>query len=154
MAQALAQARAMGGQQGEPGLESPTGQRILENLAIAASGYGAGNLGAGLAAALAKRGVPAMQALGEAGSIFPEGTPPAELPVIPPGAKTGDAHALHAYFDKLTNRDYYNVFGDPASPGVKNAGWGSSVSAETLKKYGIPIVGKEPPRSFAQPTFK
>ena len=61
-------------QQGEPGLESPFGQRLLENAAIAAGGYGMGQLGGTVAQVLASRGVPAMQALGEAGAIFPEGT--------------------------------------------------------------------------------
>lgn len=75
IAEVLAQARAMGGQQGEPGLESPLGQRLLENAGIAAGGYGAGQLGGGIAQLLAARGVPALQELGQAGAIFPEGAP-------------------------------------------------------------------------------
>lgn len=152
IAQALAQARAMGGQPGEPGLESPTGQRILENLGIAAGGYGAGNLGGSLAAAAVKKGLPMAQSLGEAGAIFPEGTPPESLPELPSGVNTGDPHALFAYHDNfgpgMTKRAIYNVFGDPANPAVKQAGFGSSVTMDMLKKYGIPVVGKEAKRAF------
>lgn len=75
IAQALAQAKAMGGQPGEPGLESPMGQKILQNLAIAAGGYGMGNLGGSIAQALAQHAGPALQSMGEAGAIFPEGAP-------------------------------------------------------------------------------
>lgn len=75
IAQALARARQMGGQSGEPGLESPIEQRILENLSIAAGGYGAGNAGARVAQALVQNGLPMMQSLGQAGAIFPEGAP-------------------------------------------------------------------------------
>ncbi len=57
----------------EPGLESPFGQRILENLGHAAGGYAMGGAGSHIAAALAQKGLPAMQALGQAGAIFPEG---------------------------------------------------------------------------------
>lgn len=152
IAQALAQARAMGGQPGETGLESPVGQRILENLGTVAGGYGVGKLGSGLALAMAKRGIPMAQALGEAGAVFPEGTPPASLPAIAGGAKTGDPHALFAYHDDfgpgMTKRALYNVFGDPSHEAIQKAGWGSSVTAEMLKKFGIPIVGKEAARTF------
>lgn len=158
IAQALAQAQAMGGQQGEPGLESPTGQRILENLNKAAGGYGVGQLGAGIVSALAKQGLPMAQGLGEAGSVFPESVPPEELPVVAPNSKTGDPHALFAYKDNfgpgMTERKIYNVFGDPAHPAIKEAGWGSSLGESDLKKFGIPITGKEPPRTFSQPKFK
>lgn len=75
MAQALAQARAMGGQPGEPGLQSPPGQRMLENLGQVAGGYGMGAAGGQIASALMARGIPALQGLGQAGAIFPEGAP-------------------------------------------------------------------------------
>ncbi len=140
----------MGGQSGEPGLESPFGQRLLENAGIAAGGYGMGTLGASMAGALAKAGAPALEGLGEAGAIFPEGTPPDSLPEVPSGSKTGDPHALFAYNESpdFGGQPMYNVFGDPAHPAIKGAGWGSSVTSDTLKKFGIPIVGKEPPRAF------
>lgn len=157
MAQALAQARAMGGQAGEPGLQSPPGQQMLENLAHVASGYGMGSAGANILAALAKKGVPALQGLGEAGAVFPEGTPPESLPEIAAGSKTGDPHALFAYHDdfgpNMTKRAVYNVFGDPAHPTIKEVGLGSSVGEDVLKKFGIPIVGREAPRSFLQKGF-
>lgn len=88
----------------------------------------------------------------EAGAIFPEGTASEALPVVARGAKTGDPHALYAYSDnfgpEMAKRDLYNIFGDPTHPAVQQAGWGSSVTGDVLKKFGIPIVGKEPPRSF------
>lgn len=152
MAEALAQANAMGGQQGDPGLETPPEAMFLQNLSHLATGYGMGNLGATVAQALARKALPAMEAMGEAGAIFPEGTPPENLPVVPKGSKTGDPHALFAYHDdfgpNMSKRAIYNLFGDPANPALKQAGWGSSVSEDVLKKYGIPITGKEPPRTF------
>lgn len=158
IAEALAQARDMGGQPGEPGLESPFGQRLLQNANIAAGGYGMGGLGANIAKILAAKALPQMQALGEAGAVFPEGTPPENLPVIPPGAKTGDPHALFAYKDNfgpgMTEREIYNVFGDPAHPAIQAAGHGSSVTKDVLEKLGIPVIGKEAPRSFYQPKFR
>jgi len=139
----------------EPGLESPTGQRILQNLAVAAGGYGMGNLGGSIATALAQKAAPALGALGEAGAVFPEGTPPSQLPEIPSGAKTGDPHALFAYQQKLgpefPAEDYYNLFGDKDAllkMTEGNHGFGSSVTADTVKKYGIPIIGKQAQRVF------
>lgn len=147
IAEALAQAKAMGGQPGEPGLESPAGQQMLEKLVTVAGGYGVGNMGANIARALAQKGLPAMQGLGEAGAIFPEGTPIEALPGIAKGAKTGDPHALFAYEDMfgpgMTKRSIYNIFGDPSHPVIQKAGWGSSLPAEALKKFGIPITGKQ-----------
>ena len=147
MAQALAQARAMGGQPGEPGLETPIEARILENLNHAASGYLMGGAGAKMAQALAAKGLPLAQSLGQAGAIFPEGTAPELLPGIAKGAKTGDPHALFAYEDTfgpgMTKRALYNIFGDVNHPAIKQAGWGSSVPADVLKKFGIPITGKQ-----------
>ena len=75
LARASAQSQVMGGQPGEPGLESPPGQKILENLGTVAGGYATGGLGTKMAQALAAKGIPAMQAMGEAGAIFPEGMP-------------------------------------------------------------------------------
>lgn len=151
----------MGGQPGEPGLESPFGQRLLQNANIAAGGYGMGGLGANIAKILAARALPQMQALGEAGAIFPKGTPPENLPVIEGGAKTGDPHALFAYRQKLganfPDEDYYNLFGDKDAllkMTQGKHGFGSSVRADTLEKLGIPIVGREAPRSFVQRPFK
>lgn len=134
------------------GMETPIEAKLLENLGHAASGYMAGNAGAKIAQALIGRAVPALQGLGESGAIFPEGTSPDALPVMARGAKTGDPHALFAYHDNfgpgMSKRALYNVFGDPSQEAVKGAGWGSSVTEDVLKKFGIPIVGKEPPRSF------
>lgn len=83
----------------------------------------------------------------ETGAVFPEGTMPDLLPGIAKGAKTGDPHALYAYTDNfgpgMTPRSIYNVFGDPTHPAVKAAGWGSSLPAESLQKFGIPITGKQ-----------
>lgn len=156
IAQALAQANAMGGQSGEPGLESPFEQRLLQNAGIAASGYGAGSMGATLLKALASKSLPAMEGLGEAGAIFPKGTPPESLPVIPSGSKVGDPHALFAYTEHpdFGGESMYNVWGDPAHPLIQKAGHGSTVSMETLEKLGIPVIGREPPRSFTQKAFR
>lgn len=158
MAQALAQAQEMGGQQGEPGLETPPEAAFLQNMGHVATGYGMGNLGATIAQALAAKAVPAMGALGEAGAIFPEGTPPESLPVIQPGSKTGDPHALFAYKSDMNPegemRDMYNIFGDPEHPAIKAAGHGSTVTANMLKQFNIPIIGREAPRSFLQRKFK
>lgn len=152
IAKALAMAQSMGGQAGEPGLQDPPEQQILERLGMVANGYGAGNLGGSLAGALAQKAGPALEGLGEAGAIFPEGTPPSELPEIAPGSKTGDPHALFAYQDDfgpgMTKRDIYNVFGDPTSEAVKKVGFGSSVPADVLKKLGIPIIGKQAKQAF------
>lgn len=83
----------------------------------------------------------------EAGAVFPEGTAPEILPAITKGAKTGDPHALFAYEDSfgpgMTKRKLFNIFGDPSHPAIQKAGWGSSVTADTLAKYGIPITGKQ-----------
>lgn len=138
----------MGGQPGEPGLESPPGQQMVEKLGVVAGGYGMGSMGATIAKALAQKGLPMAEGLGEAGALFPEES----LPVMPRGAKTGDPHALYAYHDDFgpegTKRAMFNVFGDPSNPAVKQAGWGSSITEAMLKKFGIPIVGREPPRAF------
>jgi hypothetical protein len=71
-----------------------------------------------------------------------------ELPVMQPGSKTGDPHALFSYNDKFgpggADRSLYNVFGDPEHPAVKQTGFGSSVTKADLDKAGIPVVGREP----------
>lgn len=91
IAQALAQAQAMGGQPGEPGLQSPPGQQILQNLATVAGGYGMGSMGGNIASALAQKGLPALQGMGEAGAIFPEGGP---LPSITTKAMKDEIDAV------------------------------------------------------------
>lgn len=148
IAQALAKmSGANPGDYDSVGLESPPEQQILQNLAAVAGGYGMGAMGTGIAQALAKNAAPALEGLGEAGAIFPEGTPPESLPSVPKGAKTGDPHALYAYSDNfgpdMSKRDIYNVFGDPSSPALQQAGWGSSLPADALQKFGIPITGKQ-----------
>jgi len=71
-----------------------------------------------------------------------------ELPIIPPGSKTGDPHALFAFNDKFgpegAERSVYNVFGDPEHPAIKSTGWGSSVAKDKLDEAGIPITGRQP----------
>jgi hypothetical protein len=72
-----------------------------------------------------------------------------DLPVVQPGAKTGDPHALFAYNDNYgpgkTERSLYNIFGDPGHPRLTQAGgYGSSVTKEILDQAGIPVVGREP----------
>lgn len=57
------------------GLQVPPEQQMLNNLAMVGSGYQMGGLGAGIAKTLAAEGLPALQGLGEAGAIFPEGAP-------------------------------------------------------------------------------
>lgn len=108
----------------------------------------AGAAGPALARALASMGRSAPRILAsQAGAIFPENTAPELLPAIAKGAKTGDPHALFAYTDDfgpgMTKRAIYNVFGDPNNPVLKEAGWGSSLPVEMLKKFGIPITGKQ-----------
>lgn len=89
--------------------------------------------------------------------VPPETPPPAApvppeapkgLPVVEPGAKTGDPHALFAFNDQMgpggTPRSIYNVFGDPEHPAVKGIGFGSSVTKADLDKAGIPVTGREP----------
>jgi len=70
------------------------------------------------------------------------------LPIVQPGSKVGDPHALFAYNDKFgkggTDRAIYNVFGDPAHPVLKAKGWGSSLPKADLEAAGIPITGAEP----------
>jgi hypothetical protein len=82
--------------------------------------------------------------------IAAENAPPVgapELPVMPPGTKTGDPHALFAYNDKFgpggSERSIYNVFGDPANPATQKVGWGSSVTPDALEQAGIKVTGRE-----------
>ncbi len=72
-----------------------------------------------------------------------------DLPVMQPGVKTGEPHALFAYNDDYgpggTKRSIYNMFGDPGNPRLNQAGgYGSSVTKDILDQAGIPIVGREP----------
>lgn len=77
------------------------------------------------------------------------------LPVMQPGTKTGEPHALFAYNDDFgpggSKRSIYNVFGDPDHPAVKDIGFGSSVTKADLDKAGIPIVGREPRSTAWEP---
>lgn len=128
----------------EPGLEQPPEMKILAALNQVAGGYGAGKLGSGIIEALAQKGLPALQGMGQAGAIFPEEAG-AALPEVESGAKVGEPHALFAYKDNYgpggSSRDIYNVFGDPGNPAVQKVGWGSSVTKDMLDKAGIPIKG-------------
>lgn len=65
------------------GLRTPVEAKFLTNLAHVGSGMMAGKLGAQIAQALARQAIPALQGLGEAGAIFPEGAP---LPAGNPSA--------------------------------------------------------------------
>lgn len=82
--------------------------------------------------------------------MAPEPPPAAGgLPVMQPGSKTGEPHALFAYNDQYgpggTTRSVYNIFGDPANPRLTQAGgYGSSVSKDILDQAGIPVIGREP----------
>jgi hypothetical protein len=72
----------------------------------------------------------------------------ATLPVVQPGLKTGDPHALFAYKDNFgpggAERSIYNVFGDQNNPSIQKVGWGSSVPKEAIDSAGIPITGRQP----------
>lgn len=57
----------------EPGLDQPAEMKLLGALNALGAGLGAGQLGGGIANALYQGAVPALQGLGEAGAIFPEG---------------------------------------------------------------------------------
>lgn len=79
----------------------------------------------------------------------PAPAPLKDLPVVQPGAKTGEPHALFAYNDDFgpgrTTRSIYNMYGDPGNPRLTQAGgYGSSVTKDILDKAGIPITGREP----------
>lgn len=82
-------------------------------------------------------------------------TPAPSLPVIQPGSKTGEPHALFAYNDDFgeggSKRSIYNVFGDPENPKVKTAGWGSSLAKAEIDKFGIAITGREPRSQAFEP---
>lgn len=151
IAQALTQAQAQYPFMSEPGAEPPPEMNLLKNLASAGSGFGMGQLGGGIVQALAQKGLPALQGLGQAGAVFPEGEG-AALPEIESGSKAGDPHALYAYQDNFgpdgSARDIYNVFGDPSHPAIKQVGWGSSVTKDILDKAGIPITGVQKARNI------
>lgn len=81
--------------------------------------------------------------------VPPAATSLKDLPVVQPGIKTGDPHALFAYNDEFgpgkTPRSLYNIFGDPGHPRLTQAGgYGSSVTKDILDKAGIPVVGRDP----------
>lgn len=107
----------------EPGLKEPALDPVLLAASLA---------GPSLASALG----------GTSAEIAPE-----MLPAIAKGSKVGGPHALFAYNDNfgpdMTKRAIYNVFGDPAHPAIQKAGWGSSVPIEMLRKFGIPVVGRQ-----------
>lgn len=73
IAQALTRAQAEHPYMYEPGAEVPTEMKFLAALNQAGAGYGMGQMGGGIAQALAQKGIPALQGLGEAGAVFPEG---------------------------------------------------------------------------------
>lgn len=76
--QAVAQALTGYPVMSEPGLVMPPEMKLLQALSQVGAGVGVGQMGAGIIKALTTRGVPALQGLGEAGAIFPEGK-------LPPG---------------------------------------------------------------------
>lgn len=67
----------------EPGAEMPAELKGLKALNTVGAGFAAGQLGSGIIQALARKGFPALQGLGEAGAIFPEGS-------LPPGISKAD----------------------------------------------------------------
>jgi len=77
-----------------------------------------------------------------------EARPPAELPVIQPGSKTGEPHALFSFNDDFgpegAKRSQYTVFGDPSNPVIQKVGYGSTVGKDVLEEAGIPVTGREP----------
>lgn len=79
----IAQALAYPPVMWEPGLQMPAEMKALKALNTVAAGFGTGQLGGIVAQALAQKGVPALQGLGQAGSIFPEGP-------LPPGLSKAD----------------------------------------------------------------
>lgn len=125
------------------GLEQPA----IDPIMLLAGLAGPALMRAGTGAVSSMARFAPRQLASEAGAIFPEGTAPELLPAIAKGSKMGDPHALFAYSDEfgpgMTKRALFNIFGDPEHPALKAAGWGSSVTAEMLKKFGIPITGKQ-----------
>lgn len=86
---------------------------------------------------------------------IPKSAGSAELPVMQPGATTGEPHALFAYNDNFgpdgAERSLYNVFGDKEHPVIKQTGHGSSITKADLDKAGIPVVGRQPNSLKYQP---
>ncbi len=74
------------------------------------------------------------------------------LSEIAPGSKIGDPHALFAYRDNfgpgMSERNIYNVYGDPNHPTMQKAGWGSSIDKAKLDELGIPVTGKQTGSKF------
>lgn len=108
----------------EPGLEQPPEMKALQALNTIAGGYGATQLGGGIAQVLSQQGLPALQGLGEAGAIFPENMK------LPQGMVKGDlltpseqAYTVNEMNEKqyLNNDDFVNAL--KAKWGMlKNAG--------------------------------
>jgi hypothetical protein len=93
------------------------------------------------AAKVAEEAAPAAEAAETVSEAAPK-----DLPVVQPGLKTGDPHALFSYNDNFgpngQPRSIYTVFGDPAHPAFQKHGWGSSLPQEDLGE--IPVTGREP----------
>lgn len=74
IAQALTRAQQQNPAMYEPGLAQPPEMNALRALSQIGQGYGMGRMGGSIAHALSQTAVPALQGLGEAGAIFPEGS--------------------------------------------------------------------------------
>ena len=133
----IAQALAAVPWMDEQALERPAEMKFLAALNTIAQGYGLGRLGGGMAGALSGKTIPAQSGI---------------LPELSAGSKEGPPHALWAYKDMFgpgqTERDIFNVFGNPAHPSIQKIGWGSSVSKDVLEKAGIPVIGRQAKRAF------
>ncbi len=148
-------AKAIPGQLMDLGSKEAWVNRPVENAltgaALVGGAAGALGKGAGAGEALARE-APVAELSKAAGAVEPlveiPKAKPQGLPVMQPGAKTGDPHALFAYNDKFgpggADRSMYNVFGDPEHPAVKQVGHGSTVTQDMLEKAGIPVTGREP----------
>lgn len=95
---------------------------------------------------------------GESGQMafgkVPEPPSATELPVMQPGAKVGDPHALFSHTDDFgsggAQRNVYKVYGDPQHPDIQKTGWGSDIPEEQLGN--IPVTGRTPVSLKYQPT--
>lgn len=73
-----------------------------------------------------------------------------DLPVVQPGSKTGDPHALFAYNENLgqgfPKESKYQLWGDPSNPVFKNKNLvhGSQATGKQLEGSGIHITGRTP----------
>lgn len=95
----------------EPGLEMPAELKALKALSTVGAGYGAGQTGGMIAQALAQRGIPALQGLGEAGAIFPEGPLPAGISKADMLTDSERAYKLNEMNEQLYlhNNDFVNA---------------------------------------------